>query len=104
MIARLPQRLGFHDGGINAFKELEQFEGRYADPQNQGVMDLSSARPAELSQYVDLLSEEATAWAFYRVVCEFLRGGETAVLAGERDLGKIQKAELQFSSLGYSAY
>jgi hypothetical protein len=65
------------------------------------MMDLSSATPAVLDQYVDLLSECATAWDWYRQVCGFLRGGETAVLAGERDLGRIQKAELQFYSPGY---
>jgi hypothetical protein len=70
-----------YDAGISASKTLEQFESRYADSQNRGVMDLSSATPAE-----------------------FLRGGETAVLAGERDLGNIQKAELQFFSPAYSAY
>jgi len=90
-----------YDAGIDAAKKLAQFEGRYVEPQNEGVMDMSSATPAELNQYLDLLSEEATAWSYYGFVCGFLRGGETAVLAGERDLGKIQKAELQFFSPPY---
>ena len=90
-----------YDAGISASKKLVQFEFRYADPRHQGMMDVSSATPAELGQYLDLLSEEATEWAWYRIQCDRLRGGETAVLAGERDLGKIQKAELQFYSLAY---
>jgi hypothetical protein len=61
-------------------------------------MELSSTTPAELDHYVDLLNEEASAWDQYRVDCEYVRGGETAILAGERDLGRIQKAELQFYS------
>jgi hypothetical protein len=85
-----------YDAGIYASKKLGQFESRYADPRNQGMMDLSSATPAVLDQYIDLLSETETAWDWYRVVCGFLRGGETAVMAGERDLGKIQKGEVQF--------
>jgi hypothetical protein len=90
-----------YDAGISASKKLVQFESRYADPHRQGMMDLSSATPAELDHYIDLLSEEATEWVWYRIQCNRLRGGETAVLAGERDLGKIQKAELQFASLTY---
>jgi hypothetical protein len=90
-----------YDAGISASKKLVQFETRYADPHRQGMMNLSSATPAELGQYIDLLSEEATEWGWYRIQCDRLRGGETAVLAGERDLGKIQKAELQFYSLTY---
>jgi len=85
-----------YDAGISASKNFEQFESRYADPRNQDFIDLSSASPAELDRYIDLLDEEGIAWTFYSGVCGFLRGGETAVLAGERDLGKIQKAELQF--------
>jgi hypothetical protein len=87
-----------YDAGINASKKLGQFETRYADPRNRAMMDLSSASPAELDRYLDLLAEEYIAWGWYRFVCSFLHGGETAILAGERDLAKIQKAELQFFS------
>jgi len=87
-----------YDTGISASKKIGQFENRYADPHNRALMDLSSATPAELDHYLDLLSDEYIAWGFYGVRCNFLRGGETAVLAGERNLAQIQKAELQFFS------
>jgi hypothetical protein len=87
-----------HEAGAIASRKRGQFESRHADPQHQDVMELSSTTPAELDHYVDLLNEEASAWDQYRVDCEYVRGGETAILAGERDLGRIQKAELQFYS------
>jgi len=87
-----------YDAGITASKKLGQFEARYADPHNRATIDLSSASPADLDHYLDLLSDEYIAWGWYRFVCSFLRGGEVAILAGERDLAKIQKAEVQFFS------
>jgi hypothetical protein len=88
-----------YNAGIEASKKIAEFETRFADPQERGNrIDLSSASPADLDRYLDLLSGEYIAWGWYRFVCEYLRGGETAVLSGERDLARIQKAELQFFS------
>ena len=76
-----------HEAGASASRKRGQFEFRHADPQHQGGMDLSSTTPAELDHYVDLLIEEGSAWDQYRVDCEYVRGGETAIMAGERALG-----------------
>jgi hypothetical protein len=86
------------DAGAAASRKRARFEAKYADPKNMGVMDLSWATPADLDHYLDLLGEEANAWDQYRVLCQYIRGVETALLAGERDLGQVQKAELQFYS------
>jgi hypothetical protein len=85
-----------HDEGVTASRRRGSFEWRYSDPKNLGIMDLSSLSPAEENHYLDLLIEEANAWDQYRVVCQYLRGAETAILSGDRDLSHIQKAELQF--------
>jgi hypothetical protein len=82
--------------GVAASRARGSFEYRYADPKNMGVMDLSALTPADLNHYLDLLIDEDNAWDQHRVLCEYVRGGETAILAGERDLGRVQKAELQF--------
>jgi hypothetical protein len=87
-----------HDAGIAASLKSRAFAYRYGDPNNLGSVDLSSAAPADLDHFLDLLIDEANAWSQYRVMCQFLRGAETAILAGERDLGQVQKAELQFYS------
>jgi hypothetical protein len=85
-----------HDEGIAASRRRGSFEWRYADPKSIGVMDLSSLSSAEMNHYLDLLIDEANAWDQYRVLCQYLRGAETAILTGDRDLARIQKAELQF--------
>jgi hypothetical protein len=94
-----------HDGGIAASMKRGQFEFRYMDPDNEhsldlfsATLDLTAATAADLNEYLDLLIDEADAWSEYRVQCQLLRGAETAVLGGERDLGRVQKAELKFYS------
>jgi hypothetical protein len=85
-----------YDQGVSASRSRGSFEYRYADPKNVAVMDLSSVTPEGLNHYLDLLIDEANAWDQYRVLCQYTRGAETAILAGQRDLGQVQKAELQF--------
>lgn len=85
--------------GRDASYKRAQFEVRHqADPQHPGMIDLSHATPEELNTYIALLQEEYTAWDQVRVGCQYLRGIETAINAGERDLGGIQKASQQFYS------
>jgi hypothetical protein len=93
---------GLHDtrkiGTAASYKRAE-FEIRYtADPQHPGLVDLSHATPEELNTYIALLYDEYSAWDQVRVGCEYLRGMETAILAGDRDLGQIEKATTQFYS------
>jgi hypothetical protein len=93
---------GLEDGqkpGRNASYKRAEFEIRHrADAQHPGMVDLSHATPEELNTYIVLLQEEYSAWDQVRVACEYLRGIETAILSGERDLGRIQAASRQFYS------
>jgi len=90
--------------GRNASYKRAEFELRHrVDPQHMGFIDLSHATPEELNTYIVLLQEEYSAWDQVRVDqvrvgCEYLRGIETAINSGERDLGRIQKASRQFYS------
>jgi len=85
--------------GRDASYKRAQFEARHkSDPQHPDMVDLSHATPEELNMYINLLQEEYTAWDQVRVGCQYLRGIETAINAGERDLGGIQKASQQFYS------
>jgi hypothetical protein len=84
--------------GRNASYKRAEFEVRHRDPLHPGMIDLSHATPEELNTYIDLLEQEYGAWDQVRVGCEYLRGIETPILAGERDLGRIQKASRQFYS------
>lgn len=85
--------------GRDASYKRAQFEARHkGDPQHPDMVDLSHATPEELNTYVNLLQEEYTGWDQVRVGCEYLRGIETAIQAGERDLGRIQTASQQFYS------
>ncbi len=83
------------DDGVAAARKRGQFEFQYADPKTN-MMDLSKATPAELAQYRDLLLDEGTAWNQYRIVCEYIRGAETAIHEGERDIEKVQAANQRF--------
>ena len=69
---------------------------KFADPKNPGMLDLSRATPADLNQYRDLLLDERLAWNQYRVICEYIRGVETAIRQGERDPAKVRVAMYQF--------
>jgi hypothetical protein len=83
--------------GIDASYKRAHFEIKHAiDPQHPGLIDLSRATPEELNSYIDLLQGEYGAWDQFRVGCQYLRGLETAILAGERDLGRINQAKRQF--------
>jgi hypothetical protein len=82
--------------GRDASYKRAEFELRHKDPQHPEMIDLSHATPEELNTYISLLQEEYGAWDQVRVGCEYLRGIETAINSGERDLGRIQTASLQF--------
>lgn len=82
--------------GVSAARKRGQFEFEHSEPADISKMDLSKATPAELERYRDLLLDEATAWSQYRVVCQYIRGVETAIDEGERDIDKVQKAKTRF--------
>jgi len=85
--------------GRDASYKRAEFEIRHrADSQHPDMIDLSHATPEELTTYIALLEEEYGVWDQVRVGCEYLRGIETAINAGERDLGHIQTASRQFYS------
>ena len=85
--------------GRSASYKRAEFEVRHrVGPLSTGLIDLSHATPEELNTYIVLLQEEYSAWDQVRVGCEYLRGIETAINSGERDLGNIQKASRQFYS------
>jgi hypothetical protein len=89
---------GFQDFnlGLAASGKRSRFEFKFADPKNPGMLDLSNATPADLNQYRDLLLDERLAWNQYRVICEYIRGAETAIREGERDPAKVRAAMYQF--------
>jgi len=85
--------------GFAASYKRAEFEVRHmTDPRHPDLIDLSHATPEELNAYITLLMDEYGAWDQFRVGCQYLRGVETAILAGERDLGHIQNAMRRFYS------
>ncbi len=87
------------DAGFAASYKRAEFELRHmTDPQHPNLVDLSHATPEELNTYITLLMDEYGAWDQFRVGCQYLRGVETAILAGERDLGHIQNSMRRFYS------
>jgi hypothetical protein len=85
--------------GFAASYKRAEFELRHmTDPRHPYLIDLSHATPEELNTYITLLMDEYGAWDQFRVGCQYLRGVETAILAGERDLGRIQNAMRRFYS------
>jgi hypothetical protein len=82
--------------GVAASGRRGNFEFKFVDPNNNGKVDLSTATPADLSQYRDLLLDEDTAWYEYRILCEYIRGVETAIRDGERDPAKVHVAMYRF--------
>jgi hypothetical protein len=82
--------------GVTASGKRGQFEFKFADPNNPAMINLSTATPADLNQYRDLLLEEGTAWNQYRILCEYIRGAETAIRDGERDPAKVHAAQYRF--------
>jgi len=81
--------------GLDAAKKRGQFEFEHS-PGDTGEMDLFKATPAELEHYREALADEATAWTQYRVLCEYVRGVETAIRDGERNIDKVQQAKTHF--------
>jgi hypothetical protein len=88
-------QLAQQDGFAASYKRAE-FEIRYSDPANPGMINISHLQPAQLETYYALLTDEYGIWDQFLVGCEHIRGIETAILTGERDLGKIQQAERRF--------
>lgn len=84
--------------GVLAARKRGSFESRHSDIENMEMMDASSITPGDLSQYLDLVSNELIAWDQYRIICQYVRGTETAILNGERNLSQVQKAMYQFYS------
>ena len=82
--------------GVAASEALVGFSEvfHYADPEEHGCHGLVCTHLPISSHCLDLLIDEDNAWDRHRVLCKYVRGGETAILAGERDLGHVQKAEL----------
>jgi hypothetical protein len=84
------------DEGVAASGKRGQFEFKFVAPNDPEMIDLSTATPADLNQYRDLLLDEEGIWYEYRVLCEYVRGVETAILDGERDPEKVHAAEGRF--------
>jgi hypothetical protein len=78
---------------IQAWFNRLRFEQEYATPSQS----LSTASPEELRHYLDLLRQEDSFCYTGIFLSQFVRGGETGILQGTRDLEGIQKAERQFS-------
>ena len=82
--------------GLDAAKKRGQFEFGHSVPGDPAKTDLSRATPEELEQYRELLADEGTAWTQYRVLCQYVRGVETAIGEGERNIDKVQQAKTRF--------
>jgi hypothetical protein len=82
--------------GAAASGKRGQFEFKFMDPNNNDRIELSTATPADLDQYRGLLLDEDGAWYQYRILCEYIRGTETAIRDGERDPAKVHAAQYRF--------
>jgi hypothetical protein len=82
--------------GVAASGKRGQLEFKFMDPNNNDRIDLSTATPADLDQYRGLLLDEDSAWYQYRILCEYIRGTETAIRDGERDPAKVHAAQYRF--------
>ena len=82
--------------GVDAAKKRGQFEFGHSFPSDPTKMDLSRTTPEELERYRELLADEGTAWTQYRVLCQYVRGVETAIGEGERNIDKVQRARTRF--------
>jgi hypothetical protein len=82
--------------GMEASRRRGQFEFEHTAPDDIAKMDLSKATPVELARYRELLLDEGTAWTQYRILCEYIRGAETAIGQGETNLEKVQAARQTF--------
>ncbi len=78
-----------------ARRHLRALELQFRMP--TGACDFSTATPADLHRYLDLLIDVALNANNFRTWNEQDRGLETALLGGERDLNKLYKAERTFN-------
>lgn len=79
-----------------ARKNLRAFELEFRSP--TGAYDFSTATPADLHRYLDLLVDVVLTAVAFRFWNEQDRGLETALLSGERDLNKLHKSERTFNT------
>ena len=71
---------------------VREFTDRFTRRNNPSP-DLSRATPEDLQQYRALLVSYREGVRVYGRWCRSIHGGEVAILHGERDLNRIQKAE-----------
>lgn len=84
------------DDWQTARRNLRAFELQFRTA--AGAYDLSTAAPADLHRYLDLLMDVALTASNFRFWNEQDRGLEVALLRGERDLNKLHKAERTFNT------
>jgi hypothetical protein len=77
-------------------KNLRVFELQFRTA--AGAYDFSTATPADLHRYLDLLMDVALSASNFRFWNEQDRGLEVALLRGERDLNKLHKSERTFNT------
>ena len=83
----------------DARRKLRWFEKQALLAGEAGAIPLSGATPDELRTYLAELIEANAGIGELRYWCRQLRGAQTAVLSGEKDLEEIQSAEAQFDQL-----
>ena len=84
------------DRASQANRKLREFEKEAAMVGGPAEQALAKATPEELKTYMVDLDEMISAFDRLRGECRVLRGADRAVLSGERDLAKIEAAEMQF--------
>jgi len=97
--AVMTQVLTKYEELIHARRELDAFVRELDFAQPAGAKPLSSASPADLKQLHTLIVQLEEATGTMRYWSRQARGAATALLAGERDLHKLQAAERQFDKL-----
>jgi hypothetical protein len=97
--AVMTQILTKYEELIHARRELDAFVRELNFAQPAGTKPLSAASPANLKQLHTLIVQLEEATSTMRYWSRQARGAATALLAGERDLHKLQAAERQFDKL-----
>lgn len=69
------------------------FEKQFATDEESNRHDFGRATEAQLQEYIRLLEEEKNAYLWWGSWAHQIRGAETAISHGERNLDKIQAAE-----------
>jgi hypothetical protein len=77
---------------VAAREKRSQFEWKF-ERNGATQPDFSHATRQNLEDYLDLLLAEKSAYVSYNAWTGFLHGAESAILSGERNLVRIQKAE-----------